>query len=333
MIVNSLFVEITNLSAVRYSSTNNAIAALKLNHGELPEGITPLLRQEVIPVDKLAVFTRIKNGLEAELCKIATKHSLLGWMVDPEYLDRTKELITSAQAEYEAEKEAFVNDYPVICESVIAEFHDKCLGHPACDAIISAVRDMQPSISYVKNGLSFSLIQVSYELLGNQAAEVANSLVGRAISDISRWSSEGLRAKSPATAYDKAIAIQSKLESFGYYSSAFRNLATSYRPIFDQINTVQSSSYSENKLKPSDYEELRKISAYLKSFASAKELHDYVDGVVEGIEYISPEIRQASLMEMASASQAVTQAKPVTPKAEPVAPVAQPQPEELSFFF
>lgn len=111
-VFNSMFVEVSCVTPSRYSGVNAALAALQVAHGDLPNGITPLLRQEVIPSSELTVFTTKRQQLDAELSQIATRHSQLGWLVDPAYLEVARKLVSTAKAEYEEAKEAFFIEIP-----------------------------------------------------------------------------------------------------------------------------------------------------------------------------------------------------------------------------
>lgn len=284
-VFNSIFVEVSCVTPSRYSGVNAALAALQVAHGDLPNGITPLLRQEVIPSSELTVFTTKRQQLDAELSQIATRHSQLGWLVDPAYLEVARKLISTAKAEYEEAKEAFLLKYPELCDSVLQEFHEKLQGHPASAQIVKAIEDMQPTIGYIKRGISFSTYEIAYESVGDQATSIIEGLRGRAIADITRWSQEGLNAKKPSTAYQKVCAIQSKLESLGYYISAFGDLGKTFKPIFEQMSKDPTSSYADSALTEQDRMEMRKHSAYLKAFNSGNDLLNYIEGMTEELRY------------------------------------------------
>lgn len=300
-VFQALFVEVSTITATRYSGATAALAALQVEMGELPHGITPLLKQDVIPSNELIIFATKRKQLEGELSQIATRHSQLGWMIDPAKAGVVRALIKTAQAEYEQAKEAFVLKYPVLCESVLQEFRNNLDGHPASNQIIHAVKEMQPSLDYVQKGINFSVFEITFESVGEQAKAIIEGLRGRAIADITRWSCEGLSAKSPAASYKKVCAIQSKLESLGYYISAFGDLAKTFKPIFELMSEDPSTSYSDTKLTETDRFEMRKHSAYLKSFNAGNELHDYIEGYADTLHYTSPDyVAQASLLDTVS---------------------------------
>jgi hypothetical protein len=296
-VFQSIFVELSTITASRYSGVSAALAALQVDTADLPQGLTPLLRQEVIPSNEITYFATRRRQLEGELSLIATRHSQLGWLIDPQKVEVARKLISAAKVEYEDAKSTFLLKYPAMCDSVLQEFHEKLDGHPASAQIIRAVKEMQPTMDYVQRGIGFSTYEIAFESVGEQATAIIEGLRGRAIADITRWSSEGLSAKSPAASYKKVCAIQSKLESLGYYISAFGDLAAKFKPIFEQMSKDPSTSYADAKLTESDRFEMRKQSAYLKSFNSGNDLHSFVEGYSDQLTYSEPDIVvQASLL-------------------------------------
>lgn len=298
-VFQSFFVEVSTITAARYSGATAALSAMQVEMGDLPQGITPLLRQDVIPNNELTVFATKRKQLEGELSQIATRHSQLGWMVDPAKSDVVRKLIQTAKTEYEEAKHAFVQKYPVLCDSILQEFKDNLAGHVAADQIIRAVKDMQPTLDYVQKGINFAVFEITFESVGEQAASIVEGLRGRAIADITRWSSEGLSAKSPAASYKKVCAIQSKLDSLGYYISAFGDLAKTFKPVFEQMDMEPSTSYADTKLTEVDRLEMRKHSAFLKAFNSGNDIHSYIEGITDTLMYVKPdELAQASLLDV-----------------------------------
>lgn len=227
--------KVSLFSPIRLAGEAEIKAILGL--AELPEKLKPILRQQVVPKALLAPLEKQRKRLRDYLVRNATRHELLGWVVDPEMQTEMVERVEAIGRETLVEKQTLLAEYLEGCEQYRAEVLAELGDFDQAEAFVQVLANAQPALDYVEKQVQFQFLKPrAVDLDPQEAAMVREGLYGQTLHDLEQSAMNATQMKTTRARRKAADELVRKLKGLQYFDSRYGRIADQ---MADAVSTVK----------------------------------------------------------------------------------------------
>ena len=217
-----------------------------LGLAKLPEKLKPILRQQVVPGELLAPLEKQRKRLRDYLVRNATRHELLGWIVDPALQTEMVERVEAIGRDTLAEKITLLTEYLAGCEQYRDQVLEELGDFEQAGAFVQVLEKAQPTLDYVDRQVQFQFLKPrAVELDPAEESMVREGLYGQTLHDMEQAAVSGMRLQSTRARRKAVDELVRKLRGLRYFDPRYGRIADQMANAVSAVKVGREKDYTD----------------------------------------------------------------------------------------